>query len=173
MRFSTAIEITVLALIHAAACEESWSGSHAARANIVVGGRKPLPRRQLSFGNGTLTIGGITLGGGSQNADDEAAAEAESDSALEVEDPEASEEAATEEDVSQDEVAEAEGEAEGEQAAAEDIAAVEESEQFSENIGIITDAKGNAVNLGGDLGITQGSDGSTSVGGEAGINIVA
>lgn len=55
----------------------------------------------------------------------------------------------------------------------EEITAVRESEQFDGSAGITADRAGNAVNLGGDLGITKGSDGSTSVGGEAGINIIA
>ncbi|KAI1085631.1 hypothetical protein F5B20DRAFT_9808 [Whalleya microplaca] len=59
------------------------------------------------------------------------------------------------------------------QADAGEIAAVKESEQFADNSGITTDAGGNAVNLGGDLGITKGKDGSVSVGGDAGINIAA
>ncbi|KAI0013602.1 hypothetical protein F4779DRAFT_562363 [Xylariaceae sp. FL0662B] len=59
------------------------------------------------------------------------------------------------------------------QADAGEIAAVKESERFADNSGIVAGADGNAVNLGGDLGITKGSDGSVSVGGEAGINIVA
>ncbi|KAF3767545.1 hypothetical protein M406DRAFT_328616 [Cryphonectria parasitica EP155] len=49
--------------------------------------------------------------------------------------------------------------------------AVAESDQFSEDAGITLDSNGNAQNLGGDLGITKGSDGSTSVGGASGINI--
>ncbi|KAI5926426.1 hypothetical protein F4810DRAFT_725082 [Camillea tinctor] len=182
MRFSTAIEIAVLALAHVAACENTWSGSHAVRANAVISERRPLARRQIFFGNGTLTVGGITLGGGrNKAATEEAASDAETAKAEE-------DAAETEEEASQGEAAEggeaeagaaegeaeaAEGAAEGEEAAAEGITAVDEAEQFSENIGIITDAKGNAVNLGGNLGITKGSDGSTSVGGEAGINIAA
>ncbi|KAK1980210.1 hypothetical protein LZ30DRAFT_595253 [Colletotrichum cereale] len=51
--------------------------------------------------------------------------------------------------------------------------AVEESEQFKENAGITLGADGQAKNLGGNLGITKGSDGSTSVGGKSGINISA
>jgi hypothetical protein len=53
------------------------------------------------------------------------------------------------------------------------VKATEESERFSEEIGITLDEAGNAVNSGGNLGITQGSDGSKSVGGENGINIAA
>jgi hypothetical protein len=49
--------------------------------------------------------------------------------------------------------------------------ATEESEKFSEGFGITVDEAGNAVNSGGNLGITQGSDGSQSVGGGNGINI--
>ncbi|KAH7070658.1 hypothetical protein BKA63DRAFT_420428 [Paraphoma chrysanthemicola] len=54
---------------------------------------------------------------------------------------------------------------------AEGVKATEESEQFSENIGIVLNEAGNAQNLGGNLGITEGTDGSKSVGGENGINI--
>jgi len=53
------------------------------------------------------------------------------------------------------------------------VKATEESERFSEESGITVDQAGNAQNLGGNLGITQGSDGSKSVGGENGINIAA
>lgn len=53
------------------------------------------------------------------------------------------------------------------------VKATEESEKFSEEIGITLDQAGNAQNLGGNLGITQGTDGSKSVGGENGINIAA
>jgi hypothetical protein len=53
------------------------------------------------------------------------------------------------------------------------VLATEESEKFSEELGITIDQAGNAQNLGGNLGITQGSDGSKSVGGENGINIAA
>jgi hypothetical protein len=49
--------------------------------------------------------------------------------------------------------------------------ATEESEKFKEGFGITLDEAGNAVNSGGNLGITKGSDGSSSVGGENGINI--
>ncbi|OLN96785.1 hypothetical protein CCHL11_02406 [Colletotrichum chlorophyti] len=51
--------------------------------------------------------------------------------------------------------------------------AVEESEQFKDNLGITLGKDGEAQNIGGDLGITKGSDGSTSVGGKSGINISA
>ncbi|GKT46117.1 uncharacterized protein ColSpa_06298 [Colletotrichum spaethianum] len=51
--------------------------------------------------------------------------------------------------------------------------AVAESEQFKDNLGIIVGANGQVQNVGGDLGITKGSDGSTSVGGKDGINISA
>ncbi|KAF2463241.1 uncharacterized protein BDR25DRAFT_362965 [Lindgomyces ingoldianus] len=51
--------------------------------------------------------------------------------------------------------------------------AVEQSEQFSEGFGITLDQNGNTANSGGNLGITQGTDGSQSVGGENGINIAA
>ncbi|KAK2056744.1 hypothetical protein LY76DRAFT_627511 [Colletotrichum caudatum] len=51
--------------------------------------------------------------------------------------------------------------------------AVEESEQFKENAGITVGAGGQVQNIGGNLGITKGSDGSTSVGGKSGINISA
>ncbi|KAK2036525.1 hypothetical protein LZ31DRAFT_615342 [Colletotrichum somersetense] len=51
--------------------------------------------------------------------------------------------------------------------------AVEESEQFKENAGITVGANGQVQNIGGNLGITKGSDGSTSVGGKSGINISA
>ncbi|KAI1641029.1 hypothetical protein F4809DRAFT_295837 [Biscogniauxia mediterranea] len=206
MRFSTAVEIAVLALAHVAACENSWSGSHAVRANAAMSGRRPIARRQIVFGNGTLTVGGITLGGNGNKAAAAAAsnstvnaeASAVSNSTANAEAltasnstanaeasaaPVAEEPAEVAEEVSQGNVTKgeeagagagaAEGAAEGEKAAAEGITAVNEAEQFSENIGIITDAKGNAVNLGGDLGITKGSDGSISVGGEAGINIAA
>jgi len=69
-------------------------------------------------------------------------------------------------------------EAQQEAAAAEgeksnDVKATEESERFSEEAGITLDGSGNAQNLGGNLGITKGTDGSTSVGGENGINVAA
>ncbi|KAK1579300.1 uncharacterized protein LY79DRAFT_346067 [Colletotrichum navitas] len=51
--------------------------------------------------------------------------------------------------------------------------AVEESEQFKDDAGITIGADGQVQNLGGNLGITKGSDGSTSVGGKSGINISA
>ncbi|KAK1998005.1 hypothetical protein LX36DRAFT_49420 [Colletotrichum falcatum] len=51
--------------------------------------------------------------------------------------------------------------------------AVEESEQFKDNLGITLGADGKTKNVGGNLGITKGSDGSTSVGGKSGINISA
>ncbi|KAH7082357.1 hypothetical protein FB567DRAFT_447955 [Paraphoma chrysanthemicola] len=54
---------------------------------------------------------------------------------------------------------------------AEGVKATEESEKFSENIGIVLNEAGNAQNIGGNLGITEGTDGSKSVGGENGINI--
>jgi hypothetical protein len=53
------------------------------------------------------------------------------------------------------------------------VKATEESERFSEESGITLDQDGNAQNLGGNLGITQGTDGSKSVGGENGINIAS
>jgi hypothetical protein len=53
------------------------------------------------------------------------------------------------------------------------VKATQEAEQFSEEAGITLDKDGNAQNLGGDLGITKGSDGSTSVGGKSGINVAA
>jgi hypothetical protein len=53
------------------------------------------------------------------------------------------------------------------------VKATEESERFSEEAGITLGKDGNAQNLGGNLGITKGSDGSTSVGGENGINVAA
>lgn len=51
--------------------------------------------------------------------------------------------------------------------------ATQEAEQFSEEAGITLAKDGSAQNLGGDLGITKGTDGSTSVGGKSGINIAA
>jgi hypothetical protein len=51
-------------------------------------------------------------------------------------------------------------------------AALQESQPFDDNADITTDRDVNAANLGGDLGITKGSDGSTSVGGESGIHII-
>ncbi|KAI1488068.1 hypothetical protein F5X96DRAFT_108560 [Biscogniauxia mediterranea] len=200
------------------------AGVHAVRANAAMTGRRPIGRRQIVFGNGTLTVGGITLSSNGNKAaaaaasnstvNAEASAVSNSTANAEVSAasnstanaealiasnstanaeasaaPVAEEPAEVAEEVSQgnatkgeeagagaaEEAAEeaAEGAAEGEKAAAEGITAVNEAEQFSENIGIITDARGNTVNLGGDLGITRGSDGSISVGGAAGINIVA
>ncbi len=49
--------------------------------------------------------------------------------------------------------------------------ATQQAEQFSDNAGITVDKNGNTRNLGGDLGITVGTDGSKSVGGEDGINV--
>lgn len=79
--------------------------------------------------------------------------------------------------------AQAEGEAaaaKGEKPAAaakgeksEGVKATQEAEQFSEEAGITLAKDGSAQNLGGDLGITKGTDGSTSVGGKSGINIAA
>ncbi|KAK8049895.1 hypothetical protein PG994_011625 [Apiospora phragmitis] len=63
--------------------------------------------------------------------------------------------------------------AKGKGGSAEDLTAVKEGEQFKDNLGIIVDKNGNTKNLGGSLGITKGSDGSTSVGGAAGINILS
>ncbi|KAI4596605.1 hypothetical protein KJ359_005361 [Pestalotiopsis sp. 9143b] len=123
---------------------------------------------------GGLTIGGLTLGGpgggitsnnnqGQKEGQPAAAQPAESAAAA----PAKGEATAS---------APAEGKAAptGEAAAQNpaEVGAVRESEQFDGDLGITTDKNGNAVNLGGDLGITKGSDGSTSVGGEAGINIV-
>ncbi|KAK7970370.1 hypothetical protein PG988_009443 [Apiospora saccharicola] len=54
-----------------------------------------------------------------------------------------------------------------------DVTAVKEGKQFKDNSGITVDRNGNAKNVGGDLGITKGSDGSTSVGGASGINILS
>ncbi|EFQ25970.1 hypothetical protein CGRA01v4_14383 [Colletotrichum graminicola] len=51
--------------------------------------------------------------------------------------------------------------------------AVGESEQFKDDAGITIGANGQVQNVGGNLGITKGSDGSTSVGGKSGINISA
>lgn len=51
--------------------------------------------------------------------------------------------------------------------------ATEESEQFSEESGISLGKSGEAANLGGNLGITKGSDGNSSVGGKNGINVAA
>ena len=56
---------------------------------------------------------------------------------------------------------------------AEDLTAVKEGEQFKGNQGITVDRNGITKNLGGSAGITKGSDGSTSVGGAAGINILS
>lgn len=58
-------------------------------------------------------------------------------------------------------------------AKAGEVEAVKESENFKDNAGITLDANGRAVNLGGNLGITKGSDGSQSIGGKSGINIAA
>ncbi|KAK8088741.1 hypothetical protein PG997_003702 [Apiospora hydei] len=63
--------------------------------------------------------------------------------------------------------------AKGKGGSAEDVTAVKEGEQFKDNLGIIVDKNGNTKNVGGNLGITKGSDGSTSVGGAAGINILS
>ena len=72
------------------------------------------------------------------------------------------------------------GRAEGEAARTEaekenpnGVKATEESEKFSEESGITLGEDGAAANLGGNLGITQGSDGSKSIGGSNGINIAA
>ncbi|KAF2032381.1 hypothetical protein EK21DRAFT_99022 [Setomelanomma holmii] len=54
---------------------------------------------------------------------------------------------------------------------ADGVKATQEAEQFSDNIGIVLNEAGNAQNIGGNLGITEGSDGSKSIGGENGINI--
>ena len=56
---------------------------------------------------------------------------------------------------------------------AEDVTAVKEGEQFKDKLGIIVDKNGNTKNVGGNIGITKGSDGSTSVGGAAGISILS
>ncbi|CAN9304562.1 unnamed protein product [Alternaria alternata] len=53
------------------------------------------------------------------------------------------------------------------------VKATEESERFSEESGITLGQDGNADNLGGNLGITEGSDGSKSIGGSNGINVAA
>jgi hypothetical protein len=53
------------------------------------------------------------------------------------------------------------------------VKATEESEKFSEEAGITLNGAGNVQNLGGNLGITKGTDGSTSIGGENGINVAA
>ncbi|KAK7988871.1 ras guanine nucleotide exchange factor domain-containing protein [Apiospora arundinis] len=63
--------------------------------------------------------------------------------------------------------------AKGKRGNAGDVTAVRESEQFKDNSGIIVDKNGRTKNVGGNLGITKGSDGSTSVGGAAGINILS
>ncbi|KAK8082420.1 hypothetical protein PG996_001201 [Apiospora saccharicola] len=63
--------------------------------------------------------------------------------------------------------------AKGKSGSAEDVTAVKEGKQFKDNSGITVDRNGNAKNVGGDLGITKGSDGSTSVGGASGINILS
>ncbi|KAK8114333.1 hypothetical protein PG999_006402 [Apiospora kogelbergensis] len=63
--------------------------------------------------------------------------------------------------------------AKGKGGGAGDSTAVRESEQFKDNLGIIVDKNGRTKNVGGNLGITKGSDGSTSVGGAAGINILS
>ncbi|KAK8138283.1 hypothetical protein PG984_001663 [Apiospora sp. TS-2023a] len=63
--------------------------------------------------------------------------------------------------------------AKGKSGSAEDVAAVKEGKQFKDNSGITVDRNGNTKNVGGDLGITKGSDGSTSVGGASGINILS
>lgn len=65
------------------------------------------------------------------------------------------------------------GNAAAEGTKAEDLTAVKEGEQFDGNQGITVDRNGNTKNLGGSTGITKGSDGSTSVGGAAGINILS
>ncbi|KAH9861289.1 hypothetical protein IAQ61_011026 [Plenodomus lingam] len=71
------------------------------------------------------------------------------------------------------EAAKAEAQQEAQQAEenSEGALAMEESERFSEQAGITLDESGNAQNLGGNLGITKGTDGSTSVGGENGIQV--
>ncbi|CAJ2507041.1 Uu.00g082270.m01.CDS01 [Anthostomella pinea] len=99
------------------------------------------------------------LGGGAAAEDEAAAGDAPAEEEAAAEDAAAGEAAAND--------------AAEEGTATEDIAAVEEAEDFDGNLGIILDGEANAINLGGDLGVTQGSDGSQSVGGEAGINIVA
>lgn len=167
--------------------------------SLVKERTKPLSRRQISFVNGGLQIGGLTLGGNSEKGEG-AASNSTGGSGLNIggltlggEEPKATQETqtgssqalesflaaaqaagkASDGTIEGTENAEKAGESTKEEATAEaeEIVAVTESEQFSDDAGITVGANGQVSNLGGNLGITQGSDGSVSVGGENGINI--
>ncbi|KAL5425311.1 hypothetical protein PMIN04_002654 [Paraphaeosphaeria minitans] len=71
------------------------------------------------------------------------------------------------------EAAATKGETAAEAGKSNGVKATEESERLSKEAVITLNKNGSAANLGGNLGITQGSDGSKSIRGENGINIAA
>ncbi|KAI0128582.1 hypothetical protein BJ170DRAFT_335494 [Xylariales sp. AK1849] len=139
---------------------QSGGGAAQGATNQTVAGGAALESAKNNTGGG-LTIGGLALGGPNGGITVNNGAQGEQQGQPAAAQP-AGEAVAGEAKA---------GEAKAGEAKAGETAALRESGQFDGNAGITTDKAGNAVNLGGDLGITKGSDSSTSVGGESGINI--
>ncbi|KAK2007300.1 hypothetical protein LZ32DRAFT_662960 [Colletotrichum eremochloae] len=230
MRFSSVLACAFLALGQTGVCDRQGSqkgllsGSAASRARALVRTDLEKPgfqKRQISFENGGISIGGanglklggkgkgqaaetegnvagnrtannnagLTIGGVKLGGDKSAGATGNNalDSLLNAAKGDKKSangtanaaEGAAAPNQKAGEGQKADGEKKNEGQAGEAAAkegqpkAVEESEQFKENAGITIGADGQAKNLGGNLGITKGSDGSTSVGGKSGINISA
>ncbi|KAF2260905.1 hypothetical protein CC78DRAFT_619858 [Lojkania enalia] len=150
-------------------------------------------QRQGSNRNGGLTISGRTLGGpgggitfseqqGQHEGHQQQKGQQADEEQIQAAGSQAKEgneaEAGIEDDATVIE-AQAGAEAQNKQATEEQkaggnsVLATEQAEQFSEGFGITLDEAGNALNAGGNLGITQGTDGSKSIGGENGVNIAA
>ncbi|KAF1935049.1 hypothetical protein EJ02DRAFT_439483 [Clathrospora elynae] len=151
---------------------------------VTSGSQRHEAQKQQGGGGGGLTIGGLTIGGPgggitgnglklteNQQGNGRNAAEAPKSPATEGKKPAA---AAAETGAgagTENQPGRAEGEAAKKEAQKEAQAAkgensdgfraTEESGKFSEEAGITLDGTGNAQNLGGNLGITKGTGGST------------
>ncbi|KAL8375808.1 hypothetical protein RB595_007092 [Gaeumannomyces hyphopodioides] len=165
--------LAIMAILQLAVCIQEprsldisrFSGSLAGRANIIVGGKPLLEEEKKGVKEGDVEVvregkvvgvkdGDVNIG---------------KDGSVTITEDDAEEDAAEGEEA--DEAA-VEG---GEKAAAKagEVEAVKESEKFKNNAGITIDPNRGVTNIGGNLGITKGSDGSQSIGGKSGINIGA
>ncbi|KAI0475730.1 hypothetical protein GGR56DRAFT_647023 [Xylariaceae sp. FL0804] len=156
---SSTIFLAFSALLPLAASERQWSGGLTSRARTIASSSMQSRQIDLSGLAGLSSLGELILGGDNTNNAAATAGQATASATLGASPTGASALALQ----SSATVA----------VAGSDVVAVDEADQFDGELGITVDGAGNVANLGGDLGITQGSDGSTSVGGEAGINIAA
>lgn len=183
MRFSSFVAVAALTFSDLASCEKKrYSGSIVGRANAIVSAEDNISKRgmfsTLALGKQVVTNFGSTVpdavtkrqltGAGGGQTTSTTNSQGGLAGALAAVQPAAA--AGQQTPVPAAAVGGAATAKAGEAAFPK---AVAESGQFSENLGIILDKNGNAVNVGGDLGITKGSDGSTSVGGKDGINVLS